>query len=182
MTRLLAVFLAAFTLAAAPPVDVSPERFDDLFARLKDAKTPGEADFIAEEIEALWRASGSPTADLLVRRAETAAAIGEFDLARTLVDGALEIEPDYVEGWAESAMIANASDDVSRALTDIEKAVTLAPRHYESLLGLGLILERLERWEGAYEAYERALAIHPFLEEARQRMHEIEPKARGREL
>ncbi len=66
-----------------PPL-TREERMDKLFAELAAAEDDAEAAFIAEEIEALWRDSGSPTVDLLTDRATDALDMGEPNLAREL--------------------------------------------------------------------------------------------------
>ena len=157
-------------------------RMDRLFDSLATAETPADAAFVAEEIDAIWRASGGATAELLTERAEEAVTFDEVDLARTLVNGAIELDPGYMRAWSISAMTAYAADDLPRALEDIETALRLEPRHWESLLGLGLILERLERWEGAYAAYQQCLAIYPTHETAQERATALERRVRGREL
>ncbi len=195
MIRAAAVLLAVLAAPAAAQ-DITVEdldtaldgaakaeaRLDGLFVKLKAAETEDEAAFIAEEIEAIWADSHSPTAELLIERASEAMAAGEPVLARGLVDGALELAPEFADGWSQSAMIAVADGDVGRALEDVEKALRLEPRQYHAILGLGVILERLDQPAGAFEAYQRVLEIYPLLPEAAERAREIEPRARGRDL
>jgi Tfp pilus assembly protein PilF len=157
-------------------------RLDGLFAKLAAAETEEDAAFIAEEIEAIWADSHSPTAEVLIERAEEAMAAEEPALARSLVDGALELAPEFADGWTQSAMIAYADGDVARALEDVDRALRLEPRQYHAMLGLGIILEQLDQPAGAYEAYQRALEIYPLMPEAAARAREIEPRARGRDL
>jgi tetratricopeptide (TPR) repeat protein len=164
-----------------PPL-TRAERFDKLFAELGEAKNDEDAAFIAEEIEALWRDSGSATVDLLTDRATDALAMGETELARELIDGALELDPDHAEAWAQSAMIAMAEDEVGLALENIEKAVSLEPRHYDALTDLGLVLERLDQPAGAYDAYEKALDLNPRLPAAVAGAERTRRDAEGREL
>lgn len=158
------------------------ERFDKLFVELSEAETDEDAAFIAEEIEALWRDSGSATVDLLTDRASDALDMGDAELARELISGAIELGPDHGEAWAVSALIAMAEDELGVALEHIERAVSLEPRHYLALTRLGLILERLEATQGAYDAYERALELNPRLPVAREGAERTERAARGREL
>jgi tetratricopeptide (TPR) repeat protein len=158
------------------------QRMDKLFADLAAAKTDEDAQFTAEEIEALWKDSGSPTVDLLTDRASDALDMGETGLARELIDGALELGPNHAEAWAQSARVAIAEDKVNIALQDIEHAVSLEPRHYGALTELGAILEQLNSPQGAYEAYEKALALNPRLPDAREGAERTERAAKGREL
>jgi tetratricopeptide (TPR) repeat protein len=164
-----------------PPL-TRAERMDALFVELAAAANEEDARFIAEEIEALWRDSGSSTVDLLTDRATDALDMGEPALARELINGALELGPEHAEAWAESARIALFEDELGIALEHIERAVSLEPRHYYALTELGLILERLEAPQGAFEAFERALTLNPRLPDAVAGAERTEREARGREL
>lgn len=177
------------TLDGAPAEEAEPEpeltreeRLDRLFVELGEAASEEDAAFIAEEIEALWRDSGSPTVDLLTDRATDALDMGEASLARELIDGALELGPDHAEAWAESARIAMVEEELGIALQHIERAVSLEPRHYYALTELGLILERLNSAAGAYEAFQRALELNPRLPDAVEGAERTRRAAEGREL
>jgi tetratricopeptide (TPR) repeat protein len=169
---------------AAPeePPMTRAERMDKLFVELAAAPDEEEARFIAEEIEALWRDSGSPTVDLLTDRATDALDIGDPTLARELINGALELGPEHAEAWAESARIALVDEELGVALEHIEKAVTLEPRHYYALTELGIILEALDSPMGAYEAYEKALELNPRLPDAVEGADRTRREAQGRAL
>lgn len=164
-----------------PPM-TREERMDKLFVELAAAPDEEEARFIAEEIEALWRDSGSPTVDLLTDRATDALDMGDATLARDLIDGALELGPEHAEAWAESARIALVDEELGIALEHIEKAVTLEPRHYYALTELGIILEALDSPRGAYEAYQKALELNPRLPDAVDGAARTEREAQGRAL
>lgn len=168
---------------AEPEVELTrDERFDALFAELAAAATDEDAAFIAEEIEALWRDSGSATVDLLTDRATDALEDGDAALARQLINGALELAPEHAEAWSQSARIAAVDDDLRMALEHIERAVSLEVRHYDAFIVLGSILERLNADAGAHEAYQNALDLNPRLPRARDGAERTARAARGRDL
>jgi len=158
------------------------ERFDALFDELAASETDEDAAFIAEEIEALWRDSGSATVDLLTDRATDALEDGDVGLARELINGALELGVEHAEAWHQSALTAMAADDLRTALEHIERAVSLEARHYGALISLGLILEHLDADVGAHEAYQNALELNPQLPAARAGADRTALAARGRDL
>ncbi|MGD2133897.1 MAG: tetratricopeptide repeat protein [Maricaulaceae bacterium] len=158
------------------------ERLDALFVELAGIEEDAEAAFVAEEIEAIWRDSGSPTVDLLTDRATDALDLGEVEVARELIDGALELGPEHAEAWAQSAQIAMIEEEFGLALEHIEQAVIYEPRHYLALTRLGLILERLGSAAGAYDAYQRALELNPRLPGAVAGAERTEREGRGRDL
>ncbi len=169
------------TLEPGPDAPVS-QRLAWLFAELKIAPDADEAAFVAEEIEALWRDVGDPTASLLTDRAAAAAGSGDLGLARRLADGAVELAVQSAEAWVRSAEIATLDGDVLRAVTDLEQALRLEPRRYDALLTLGALFEQLENWAGAYDAYEAVLDIYPQHPYAQARAEDLEVRARGRAL
>ncbi len=121
MTRArLALLFAALipVLLAAPATDVSaqqnrkpapgtapvrPSTLDDLFDRLKRAKTEDEAKGIADAIQRRWMRSGSDTADLLMDRALDALKAGDQPLSIELLDRVVTLQPQWAEGWNKRA-------------------------------------------------------------------------------
>ncbi len=164
------------------PQETRQEKLDRLFAELHSAPTREDAAFVAEEIEALWTATGSATADLLLSRARMASALDDLPLARRLIDGAQDFAERPAQVFVESAEVALEADDLSRALEDVTRAVEAEPRHYHAYVLLGDILERIDEIEGAHEAYLSALDLYPLHEQARARADALAPRVAGRAL
>ena len=78
---------------------------DFLFEALKVAPDADSAKQVENRIWALWLASGSDTANLLMTRVKTAIDAKDLDLAIKLLDSIVEIKPDYVEAWNRRATI-----------------------------------------------------------------------------
>jgi Flp pilus assembly protein TadD len=57
--------------------------------------------------------------------------------------------------------------------------LTLEPRHFGALRGLGLILEESGDLKGALGAYRAALAIHPFRPDLREAADRLEAGLQG---
>ena len=64
----------------------------------------------------------------------------------------------------------------------LEHVLTLNPNHYEAIYGLGLIFEIVGEPEKAYDAYSRALAIHPHHEEVTNAVNRLKPQVEGAAL
>src|SRR5258708_39637485 len=87
-----------------PPKDLPrPQRgdrtrnLDFLFGALKAAPDAESVKQGENRIGALWIASGSDTANLLMTRAKTAIEANELDLAIELLAAIVKVKPDYVE-------------------------------------------------------------------------------------
>ncbi|MGB9296917.1 MAG: hypothetical protein WCB52_12030, partial [Pseudolabrys sp.] len=134
---LIAFLTAALVVAGAAPVaaqsgkrnepSVKPppvprvdrtRNLDFLFGALKVAPDDVTAKAIEERIWALWTASQSDTANLLMTRVKTAIEAKDLDLAVKLLDAIVKVKPDYVEAWNRRATIYYMKKDYGHALED----------------------------------------------------------------
>lgn len=115
-------------------------------------------------IQMIWLRLGTPEAnDLLAatRRAITHGRIGE---AKETVDAAIRESPDFAEAYNQRAIIYFEEGKFALAAIDCEKALSLMPRHYGAMAGLGRCLLRLDDEVGALAAFTLAKTINPNLQ------------------
>jgi len=179
MARLLAAFLALVALSVPAIARQGDERLDGLFEQLQAAHNPLEAKVLEEAIWQIWLESGSPTIDLLMSNASDAVAAGDYDKAKTMYDTIIKYDPNFAEGWNKRATLYFMMGDYQDSIADIEKTLTLEPRHFGALSGLGQILDRLNDPAGALKAYRRALAADPQMDAVRDRVKELTLKVNG---
>lgn len=165
-----------------PPEQTREERLDGLFAALADAQTEASADAIEQDILELWLKSGSDTIDLLMLW--TLEAIDSEDYARALdfLDRIIAIAPGYVEGWNKRATVHFMNDDLAKSIADIEMTLSIEPRHFGALAGLGTILAELEEFDLALAAYRRALDLDPYMKDVQEAIDRIEKESGGYDL
>lgn len=149
-------------------------KLDQLFERLAD---PEERDWkiIEQEIRRLWAQSGSPTADLLLKRGSEAMRRGDYDSALAHLTALVDSTPDFAEGWNRRATLFYLTQRFSLSVSDIERTLALEPRHFGAMSGLATIFIRLGRPEQALAVYEHLLTIHPHqpsIHEAIRRLRE----------
>jgi tetratricopeptide (TPR) repeat protein len=200
-TLLVPAFVAAPALAQNPPGAARPpdwvappgdvprtgrgERtynLDTLFEGLKIAPDVDSAKAIEESIWALWMVSGSDTCNLLMGRAKAAADGKDYDLAIKLLDAVIELKPGYTEAWNRRATLYFLQKDYGHALADLREVLLREPRHFGALSGVGLILQEIGDDKHALEAYRRALAINPHLENIDDVVKTLREKVEGRDL
>ena len=155
---------------------------DRLFSALKVAPDDESAKFVENRIWAIWLASASDTANLLMGRAKTAADAKDFDLAIRLLNAIIDIRPDFIEAWNRRATIFYARKDYARSLADIREVLAREPRHFGAMSGLGIILQELGDDKQALDVYRRALAIHPHLERIPDLVKKLTDKIDGRDI
>lgn len=178
MTR--AALLLSLMLAATP-LRAQSDGLDDLFEALRQPDTTSwEA--VEDRIWEVWSQSGSPAMDLLLERGREAIGDGEQVTAIEHLTALVENAPDFAEGWNARATAFFQADLYGPAIADIARALTLEPRHFAALAGLGRILEETGDTARALEAYRKASAIHPRRPDLREAVERLEAELQGKSV
>ena len=158
------------------------QNLDRLFEALKVAPDDESAKYIENRIWAIWLASGSDTANLLMGRVKTAMEAKDFELAIRLLNAIIDMRPDFIEAWNRRATLYYMRKDFTRAIGDIREVLAREPRHFGALAGLGIILQEFGDDKRALDAFRRALAIHPHIERVPDMVKRLSDKIDGREI
>ena len=158
------------------------QNLDRLFSALKVAPDDESAKYVENRIWAIWLASSSDTANLLMGRVKTATEAKDYDLAIKLLNSIIDIRPDFIEAWNRRATIYYMQKDFGRSLEDIHEVLAREPRHFGALSGLGIILQEVGDEKDALDAFRRALAIHPHLERIPDLVKKLTDKIDGRDI
>lgn len=177
--RVVAAGLLLFALAL--PVAAQTPTLDDLFDALKAADA-AESQRLEQEIWNEWSKSGSAAMDLLLQRGRDATMAGENEVAIEHLTALTDHAPDFAEGWNARATAYYQAGLYGPAIEDIARTLTLNPRHFAALSGLGMIFEELGQPEKAIEVYRAALAIHPHLQGVLDAVARLEADAAGQDL
>jgi tetratricopeptide (TPR) repeat protein len=170
---------------AVPPKPSAPKEItseEQLFAQLKQAGSPEDAHPIEQKLIAMFRASDSPSVELLVLRAQAALAAADNKTAKQLIDAVTAIAPAYAEGWHIRAGMEQAAGDDTAALVSLQKVVQLNPRHFAALGELGDMLQDYGDKAGALKLYRRALDLDPQLDGAASKVRELTQSVEGRDI
>jgi tetratricopeptide (TPR) repeat protein len=165
-----------------PPPLERPKVLANLYEQLGAAKDATAAQPITESIETLWGQSGSDTVDLLMSRAERFVKESDLDLALKILDATIDIVPDDAEAWRQRAAVHYLQKDYELALADLKHALDLDPKHYKAINDLGIVLEAMGSKKEALEAYRKALAVNPFLDETRRAVEELSREVDGQDI
>jgi tetratricopeptide (TPR) repeat protein len=162
---------------ARKPAELRADQLDTLFAHLHQ---PGIAPGPVEaKIWALWGASDSPTAEVLLTQAQRAINDGAPAEALSILNRVIATYPDFAEAWNKRATLYFMMKRYDQSLADIDKVLDLEPRHFGALAGKGLILERQKKYSQARTAYEDALAVNPNLEQVKDALKELDRVEQG---
>ncbi len=157
----------------------SGKTLDRLFEQLKKDPKENSASATASMIWREWTASGSKSIDLLMGWSLTAMRSQDFAKAEDLLDQVIVLSPEFAEGWNRRATLYFNKLDYSRSLADIEKTLSLEPRHFGALSGLAVIMQRLDRNEDALKAWYRVLEIYPANKAAQTAVIDLEEELAG---
>ncbi|MGQ9365895.1 tetratricopeptide repeat protein [Azospirillum sp. A39] len=167
LVLLLSALVAA--LAFAQPAVGRPDdaRLDTLFQLLQGTRDDAVAQRAEAEIWSIWlEHPGGDVLDLMKEGVRNLHA-ERFEQALADFDRVVATAPDYAEGWNKRANAHYLLGHYDAAVADIRTALSLEPRHFAALAGLGLVYLALDRPDGALKAFEGALAINPHLKGVR---------------
>jgi len=155
---------------------------DFLFGALKAAPDADTAKQVEARIWALWLASGSDTANLMMSRVRTATDANDLDLALQLLDALVKLKPDYVEAWNRRATIHYMRKEFGASMQDIQQVLSREPRHFGAMSGLGMILHEFGEDKQALEVFRKALEINPNLPRIPDMVKTLSEKVEGRAI
>lgn len=169
-------------LALSAPSGAAQEvNLDDLFDGLREAG-PEAGRAIEGRIWNEWSRSGSPTIDLLLDRGRQALEDEEPALAVEHMTALIDHAPDFAEAYNVRATAYFQQGLYGPSLEDIRMTLSLNPRHFAAMSGLGLILEELGYEQEALEVWREVLAIHPHQEGARDAIERLGRQVEGQAL
>ncbi|MGQ0742522.1 MAG: tetratricopeptide repeat protein [Alphaproteobacteria bacterium] len=178
--RLPALFVLAFFAATA--AQAATQSADTLLAALAKAKSADQARAIEKQLEGLWSHSGSPSADLLLKRGRDALEASDLEAASAVLKALTRVAPAFAEGWHMRAVAALEIENYEDAIVSLRRTLQLEPRNYNALLQLGGVLEEFDDKPRALAAYRRALAVNPYAEGAEERIRALEREVEGQRI
>lgn len=156
-------------------------QLDALFDQLADETNPNW-ELVQAQIFRQWRQSGSASMDLLMNRALAAIEEDDYDTALVFLNDLVRLAPNFAEAWNQRATVHFLRRDYGRSVADIERVLSLEPRHFGALSGLGIIMDRLGNEAAALKAFRRVLEINPQMPGAREGVKRLVPEVEGRPI
>ena len=154
-------------------------RADQLFERLASSKDEAEASSLSEQINRIWSRSGSDTLDLLMSRAGEAVAAKDTVLGLDVLDSVLALKSDWAEVYNRRAAIHFQRQDFDAAMRDLRQTLTLEPRHFQALAGIGMIFQQGGNGKQALAAFQAALKLNPHLKGVKQAAEKLSLQYNG---
>ncbi|GJM04986.1 MAG: hypothetical protein DHS20C09_09770 [marine bacterium B5-7] len=153
-------------LAIAPNVviaDQTDSRLDKLFFNLKVNADLKLSQQLTSEIWRIWSEHNKKEINVLFSNGEAAMYRKEYETALESFNQIVILAPDFAEGWNKRATVYFLMGDYHASLADIDKTLSLEPRHFGALAGQGQCYFELQKFQSALNAFEKALAVNPWL-------------------
>ena len=155
-----------------------PTNEDEALAALKG----DDAELAATAEALLWRTwcrSGDSETDRMFRAGVDAMQRGELEDAEHRFSRAIELTPDFAEGWNKRATVRFMRRNFAGSIADCQETLACNPNHFGAASGQGLChLSRGEFREAAV-CFRRALEIHPHLNAVRYNLALAEAEGGG---
>ena len=164
---LLAIIVLAVIVLPAPSLlaDQTDAQLPALFTELRTTSEAEKAKIVAAEIWQIWSVHSDN--DRLSERVKIGIAqmeAGRLRQAEQIFTTIIDADPAFAEAWNKRATVYFLMGAYDRSKRDIAQTILREPRHFGALSGLGLVETHLGNYEAALNAYEQAIALHPYLE------------------
>ena len=152
-------FISSFFLSAQSSQEIV---LDKLFDQLVKTNDSTNAEQLEKQIWSVW--SEHPNDNKLTDRLEFGTELmqyGDYNYALRVFDNIIVTDPQWSEAWNKRATVYFLMNELSNSLDDIDKVLSIEPRHFGALSGQARIFIKLQKYEKAIKSIERALEFYP---------------------
>ena len=172
--RLLHILLSCFILTPSLGwTDQTDSRLDALFVTLKQTADGQVIRITENRIWSIWLQHSNSTVVELMQLGSTRMNGQMYSEALLIYNRIIENFPDYAEAWNQRATLYYMVGNHDASIADIEKVLSLEPRHFGALSGLGLVYIQREELGKAKQAFEELIAVHPNSPNAQQSLQSV---------
>ena len=147
---------------------------DTLFAELEKATSLAEAQRVERIIWAKWHWHKIPRLSQKLKLGTTYLQENNFKKALYIFNNIIKEAPAFSEAYNKRATAYFLMKKYEKSLMDIKATLTLEPRHFGALSGMGLIFMTRGDFQRALVAFTGVLKIYPFSISAAANMKIIE--------
>lgn len=145
--------------------------------RLRDADPQVRA-LAGPALWLIWSRSGDAATDRLLAQGIEQMGAGELDAALATFTRVVQRRPAFAEGWNKRATVRFMRGEDEASLKDCEETLKRNPMHFGALSGMAHIHLRRGDVALALDAWVRALAINPNLDDGPEMLEMLEEAVR----
>ena len=168
---ILFLFISSFFLSAQSSQKIILDKLFDQLIKTNDFKN---ADQLEKKIWSVW--NKHPNDNKLTNKMEFGTELmqyGDYYYALRVFDNIIVTDPEWSEAWNKRATVYFLMNEFTNSLDDIDKVLSIEPRHFGALSGQARIFIKLQKYEKAIQSIERALEFYPSFR-SRELIPEIE--------
>ena len=171
-TRILTVAVLIF-YSNLVPADQTDDRLETLFITLSSSSDKQVIRATENQIWDIWFAHPNSDVERLMQIGVQRMNANRQSEAMIIFSQLVENFPDYAEAWNRRATLHYILGNYQESIDDIERVLSLEPRHFGALSGLGLVYLQLDQLRKAKEAFEDLIKVHPNSPNARENLRRV---------
>ena len=175
---ILAMLVGCVAWSASVFADQTEARLGALFDELKSSVNLGSALSVERQIWAVWSEVDGEDVNREMIIGARALQARDWRQAIAAFTNVVELAPSFAEGWNKRATAYYLADQLDASVSDIHTTLSLEPRHFGALSGMGLIFLQQGDFAGALMAFEQVLRVHPQSVPARTHVRELRARLR----
>ena len=171
-TRILIVAALIF-YSNLVPADQTDDRLETLFITLSSSSDEQVIRSTENQIWEIWFAHPNSDVERLMQIGVQRMNANRQTEALIIFSELVENFPDYAEAWNRRATLHYILGNYQESIDDIERVLSLEPRHFGALSGLGLVYLQLDQLRKAKEAFDDLMKVHPNSPNARENLRRV---------
>ena len=153
--------------------DQTDDRLETLFITLSSSSDKQVIRSTENQIWDIWFAHPNSDVERLMQIGVQRMNANRQSEAMIIFSQLVENFPDYAEAWNRRATLHYILGNYQESIDDIERVLSLEPRHFGALSGLGLVYLQLDQLRKAKEAFEDLIEVHPNSPNARENLRRV---------
>ena len=160
------------------PADQNDDRLENLFITLSSSSNKQIIRSVENQIWEIWFAHPNSDVERLMQIGMQRMNNNRQTEAMIIFNHLVENFPDYAEAWNRRATLHYIVGNYQESIDDIERVLSLEPRHFGALSGLGLVYLQLDQFTKAKQAFEDLIKVHPNSLNARENLRRVNENLR----
>jgi tetratricopeptide (TPR) repeat protein len=178
----LIVLLAGILISGPAVAEQQDARLEALFKRLKITKDPAEGSMLTRKIWQIWFTAPNRKIHLMMINGQSLLHRGRIGESISQFSAVIRLAPRFAEGWNRRAVARFIGEDYDGSLKDILHVLSLEPRHFGALAGMGAVYVKRKQYLNAVAAYRRALSVNPHQPLVRLRLLRLKKQLGDRDI
>ena len=167
------VITALLLSSSLVPADQKDDRLENLFITLSSSSDKRVIRSTENQIWEIWFAHPNSDVERLMQIGVQRMNNNRQSEAMIIFNQLVENFPNYAEAWNRRATLHYIVGNYQESINDIETVLSLEPRHFGALSGLGLVYLQLDQLNKAKQAFEDLIEIHPNSPNARENLRRV---------